>query len=55
MSNKRKVYWAAVTVTLLTLMYFALAGLAICMAQEQAGKPAVFTHAVFAEFGTATW
>lgn len=55
MSNKRQLYGAVVTATLLTLMYLALAGLAISMAQEQAGKPAVFTHAVFAELGTATW
>ncbi|HVP37043.1 MAG TPA: hypothetical protein VMT04_08620 [Terriglobales bacterium] len=41
--------------TLLTLMYFAFLGLTISLAQEQAGKPMVFTHAVFAEFGTATW
>lgn len=55
MSNKRKVYRAAVTVTLLILIYFALAGLAISMSQEQAGKAVTFTHAVFAELGTATW
>lgn len=55
MSNKRKVYGAAVTATLLTLMYFALAGLAISMAQEQTGKAVTFTHAVFAELATATW
>lgn len=55
MSNKRILYGAVVTATLLTVIYFALAGLAISMAQEQAGKAVTFTHAVFAEFGTATW
>ena len=55
MSNKSKVYGAMVTVTLLTVIYFTSAGLAISMAQEQAGKAVTFTHAVFAEFGTATW
>jgi hypothetical protein len=55
MSNKSKLYGAVVTATLLILMYFALVGLAISMAQEQAGKAVTFTHAVFAELGTATW
>jgi len=55
MSNKRKVYGAVVTATLLTVIYFTLAGLAISMEQEQAGKAVTFTHAVFAELGTATW
>jgi len=49
------IYGAVVTATLLTVIYFTLAGLAISMAQEQTGKPMVLTHAVFAELGTATW
>jgi len=55
MSNKHQLYGAVVTATLLTLMYFTLLGLAISAAQGQAGKPLVFTHAVLAELGTATW
>ena len=54
MSHKRQLYGAAVTATLLTLMYFTLLGLAMSLAQEQAGKPMVFTHAVFAELSTRT-
>ncbi len=55
MSNKRQVSGAEVRVALLTVFCFVLLGLAISGARAQAEKPVVFTHAVFAELGTATW
>jgi len=50
MSNKGKVYGAAVT-----LMYFTVAGLMGSAAAGESAKPNAFTHAVFAELATATW
>jgi hypothetical protein len=55
MSNKRMIYGAMVSAKLLISLYLILMGLMVASAAAETGKPAVFTHAVFAEFGTATW
>ncbi len=55
MSNKRKLYGAVVGAKLLILLYLILMGLMVSSAADETGKPVVFTHAVFAELGTATW
>ena len=55
MSNKSKLYGAAVTTIMVTLMYFTVAGLMGSAAAGESAKPNAFTHAVFAELATATW